>query len=81
MRRMRVKKKREEKEHESNSEPSDKASNEVTIEDLKYTPSPHRLTKARKANLTVEIYDILKQVQINIPMLDVIKQYLPMPSS
>ena len=63
----------EKKEHESNSEPSNKASNEVTMEDLKHAPFPHRLTKASKANLNAKIYDIFKQVRINIPMLDAIK--------
>ena len=43
------------------------------MEDLKHAPFPHRLAKANKANLNAEIYDIFKQVRINIPMLDVIK--------
>ena len=68
------KKKSEEKDHESNSEPFKKASNEITMEDLKHAPFPHRLTKASKTNLNAEIYDIFKQVRINIPMLDAIKQ-------
>ena len=45
-----------EKDHKSNSEPS----NEVTLKDLKHTPFPHRLAKASKANLNAEIYDIFK---------------------
>jgi len=44
------------------------------MEDLKHAPFPHRLMKASKTNLNAEIYDIFKQVQINIPMLDAIKQ-------
>ena len=44
------------------------------MEDLKHAPFSHRLTKASKANLNVEIYDVFKQVRINIPMLDAIKQ-------
>ena len=65
-----------EKEHESNSEPSNKASNEVTMEDLKHAPFPHRLTKANKVNLNAEIYDVFKQVRMNIPTLYAIKQIL-----
>ena len=71
------KKKGRDKEHESQSEPSNKVSNEVTMKDLKHVPFPHRLTKASKAskvNLNARIYDICKQVRINIPMLDAIKQ-------
>ena len=44
------------------------------MEDLKHAPFPHRLTKASKANLNVEIYDVFKQVRINIHILDAIKQ-------
>ena len=66
--------KSEEKDHESNSEPFKKASDEITMEDLKHAPFPHRLMKASKTNLNAEIYDIFKQVRINIPMLDAIKQ-------
>ena len=54
------KKKSEEKEHENNFEPSNKACNEVTMEDLKDASFPHRLTKARKVNLDAEIYDAFK---------------------
>ena len=61
------------KEHDSNSKPSNKASNEVIMEDLKHAPFPHRLTKASKANLNAKIYDVFKQVRISIPMLDAIK--------
>ena len=46
----------------------------MSVEDLKHGPFPHTLTKASKANLNAEIYDIFKQVRINIPMLDIIKQ-------
>ena len=53
---------KDDKEHEHDSEPSKKASNEVTIEDLKHAPFPHRLAKASKANLNVEIYDVFKQI-------------------
>ena len=63
-----------EKEHEIHSKPSNKASNEVTMKDLKYAPFLHRLTKASKANLNAKIYNNFKQVRINIPMLDAIKQ-------
>ena len=50
------------KEHKSKSELSNKPSNEVTIQDLKHAPFPHKLTKTSKANLNVEIYDVFKQV-------------------
>ncbi|GFY91099.1 hypothetical protein Acr_07g0012950 [Actinidia rufa] len=52
-------------------------SNDITVEDLKYAPFPHRLAKVSKANLNAEIYDVFKQVRINIPMLDAIKQIPP----
>ena len=47
---------------------------DVSLEDLKYAPFPHRLAKMSKANLNAEICDIFTQVQINIPILDAIKQ-------
>ncbi|GFZ14646.1 hypothetical protein Acr_24g0008360 [Actinidia rufa] len=61
-------------EHEHDSEPVTKVPNEITVEDLKHAPFPQRLAKVSKANLISEIYDIFKQVRINIPMLDAIKQ-------
>ena len=68
------KNKSEKKEQESYSEPYKEAYNEVSLEDLKHAPFPYWLTKASKANLNVKIYDIFKQVRINIPMLNAIKQ-------
>ncbi|GFZ02210.1 hypothetical protein Acr_15g0008180 [Actinidia rufa] len=62
------------KEYEHDSEPVTKVPNEITVEDLKHAPFPQRLAKVSKANLNSEIYDIFKQVRINIPMLDAIKQ-------
>ena len=44
------------------------------MEDLKHALFPYRFVKASKANLNAEIYDVFKQVRINIPMLDAIKQ-------
>ena len=44
------------------------------MEDLKHATFSHRLAKASKANLNAEIYNFFKQVRINIPMLNVIKQ-------
>ena len=44
------------------------------MEDLKHAPFPHRVTKANKANFNAEIYNVFKQVRINIPMLDAIKK-------
>ena len=49
-------------------------SNDITFEDLKHVPFPHRLAKVSKANLNAKIYDVFKLFQINIPMLDAIKQ-------
>ena len=43
------------------------------MEDLKHAPFPHRLTKVSKVNLNAEIYNVFKQVRINILMLDTIK--------
>ena len=75
VKRMKVKRKKgKEKEHNSNSEPSNKVSNEITMKDLKHALFPHMLTKASKANLNDKIYDVFKQVRTNILMLDVIKQ-------
>ena len=62
VKRVSKKNKSEEKEHEINSDPSNKASNEITMEDLKHVPFSHSLTKTSKANLNVEIYDVFKQV-------------------
>ncbi|XP_057463829.1 uncharacterized protein LOC130753671 [Actinidia eriantha] len=62
------------KEPNHDSEPVPKVSNEITVEDLKHAPFPQRLAKVSKANLNSEIYDVFKQVRINIPMLDAIKQ-------
>jgi hypothetical protein len=36
-------------------------------------PFPHAMTKQRKVNHNSEIFEIFKQVRINIPLLDVIK--------
>jgi hypothetical protein len=37
-------------------------------------PFPHAMTKQRKVNHNSEIFEIFKQVKINIPLLDAIKQ-------
>ena len=47
---------------------------DVSMENLKYAPFSHSLDKANKANFNAEIYDVFKQVRINISMLDAIKQ-------
>jgi hypothetical protein len=36
-------------------------------------PFPHAMTKQRKVNHNSEIFETIKQVMINIPLLDVIK--------
>ncbi|XP_057487288.1 uncharacterized protein LOC130773354 [Actinidia eriantha] len=58
----------------ANSEKVIDASESVGIENLKHAPFPHRLAKPKRDSLNSEIYDIFKQVQVNIPILDVIKQ-------
>ncbi|XP_073061768.1 uncharacterized protein [Primulina eburnea] len=37
-------------------------------------PFPHALKNTKKSNLNSDIYDIFKQVKVNIPLLDAIKQ-------
>ena len=37
-------------------------------------PFPQRLAKAKKEKSTCEIFEIFKQVSVNIPLLDTIKQ-------
>ena len=37
-------------------------------------PFPHAMTKQRKVNHNSEIFETLKQVRINMPLLDAIKQ-------
>ena len=44
------------------------------IEPTLEPPFPHALRPQRKLNHTSEIYEIFKQVKVNIPLLDVIKQ-------
>ena len=40
------------------------------------TPYPHRLRVPKKVNNHSEIYKLFKQVKVNIPLLDAIKQIL-----
>ena len=54
------KSKSEKKKHEINYEPSKKAYNDVSLEDLKCASFLHRLTKVSKTNLNAKIYDIFK---------------------
>ena len=37
-------------------------------------PFPQALIKPKKSNYSLEIYEVFKQVKVNIPLLDVIKQ-------
>ncbi|KAK9208748.1 hypothetical protein WN944_001108 [Citrus x changshan-huyou] len=48
-------------------------SEEITIVPSE-SPFPHALNKPRKSNHSSEIYEIFKQVKVNIPLLDAIKQ-------
>ena len=43
------------------------------------TPYPHRLRAPKKVNNHYEIYQLFKQVKLNIPLLDAIKQILSYP--
>ncbi|RVW39356.1 hypothetical protein CK203_096154 [Vitis vinifera] len=44
-------------------------------------PFPKALQSRKVVNNATEIFEVLKQVKVNIPLLDMIKQVLPMPSS
>ena len=44
-------------------------------------PYPHRLRALKKVNNHSKIYELFKQVKLNIPLLDTIKQISHMPSS
>jgi hypothetical protein len=44
------------------------------IDSLPALPIPHAITKQRKVNHNYEIFETFKQVRINIPLLDAIKQ-------
>ena len=46
--------------HENKSVPSKEVSRDVSIEDLKHAPFPHRLATTSKANLSADIYDVFK---------------------
>ena len=43
-------------------------------EELAHAPFPHRLKQSKNELDTSEIYETFKQVKINIPLLDAIKQ-------
>jgi hypothetical protein len=44
------------------------------IEKVNAPPFPQRLVKPKKENKLLDIFEILREVQINIPLLDAIKQ-------
>ncbi|RVW13378.1 hypothetical protein CK203_095772 [Vitis vinifera] len=44
-------------------------------------PFPKALQSRKVVNNATEIFEVLKQVKVNIPLLDMIKQVPPMPSS
>jgi len=66
-----------EKDDESISEGKEEVESEHCKEKTDSPPAlpfPHAMTKQRKANHNSEIFEIFKQVRINIPLLDAIKQ-------
>ena len=46
------------------------------VEKVNASPFPQRLVKPKKENKLIDIFEILRKVQINIPLLDAIKQIL-----
>jgi len=66
-----------EKDDESISEGKEGVESEYCKEKTDSQPSlpfPHAMTKQRKVNHNSEIFETFKQVRINIPLLDAIKQ-------
>ena len=56
---------------EGKSESVDKLDKE---KDVQYAPFPQRLQPTKNINQNAEIFELFKQVKINIPLLDAIKQ-------
>ena len=54
-----------------------KRENEEKEKYLPPAPFPQRLQATQKLNSNAEIFEIFKQVKINIPLLDAIKQVPP----
>ena len=52
----------------------DVESNKNKVKHAPRTPYPHRLRIPNKLNNHAEIYELFKQVKVNIPLLDAIKQ-------
>jgi hypothetical protein len=50
------------------------ASKVSEMEKVNAPPFPQRLEKLKKESKLLDIFEILRKVQINIPLLDVIKQ-------
>ena len=44
------------------------------VEKVNAPPFPQRLVKLKKENKLLDVFEILRKVQINIPLLDAIKQ-------
>ena len=44
------------------------------VSHIPHAPYPHRLRAPKKVNNHFEIYELFKQVKLNIPLLDAIKQ-------
>ena len=57
-----------------NEEKESEKKRENDLEVLAHAPFPHRLTKSKHELHHSDIYEMFKQVKINIPLLDAIKQ-------
>ena len=68
-----IKKENEVRKENSGFIPNGKEAMREECEILTHAPFPHRLFKPRH-NLSFEIYETFKQVKINLPLLDAIKQ-------
>jgi hypothetical protein len=68
-----------EKDDESISEGNEGVESEHCKEKIVFPPAlpfPHTMTKQRKVNHNSKIFETFKQIRINIPLLDAIKQVL-----
>lgn len=66
-----------EKIEKEKEKPREEKPRDVTInggQGIIHAPFPHRLTKSKNELLHSEMYEVFKQVKINIPLLDAIKQ-------
>ena len=62
------------KPHVPRAEVIDGESEQDKVSHIPPAPYPHRLRAPKKVNNHSEIYELFKQVKLNIPLLDAIKQ-------